>query len=53
MYELEIAIESQVTKRNELIKLHNGYMSECDVKKQNHMVSRLGNLFLIWLFYLE
>ncbi|TOC14464.1 hypothetical protein CGJ90_24520, partial [Vibrio parahaemolyticus] len=37
MYELEIAIakESSNKKRDELIKLHNGYMSEYDsLKKQ-------------------
>ena len=61
MYELEIAIakESSNKKRNELIKLHNGYMSEYDsLKKQIILVSRLRNLFLIgigsfWLLYLE
>ena len=61
MYELEIAIakESSNKKRNELIKIHNGYMSEYDsLKKQIILVSRIRNLFLIsigsfWLFYLE
>ena len=44
MYELEIAIakESSNKKRNELIKIHNGYMSEYDsLKKQ-----------IIWLLVL-
>ena len=60
MYELEIAIakESNNKKRDELIKIHNGYMNEYEFKETNHLVSRFGNLFptctsSFWLFYLE
>ena len=48
MYELEIAIakESSNKKRDELIKLHNGYMSEYDsLKKQIIWLAVLGNMF--------
>ena len=52
MYELEIAIakESSNKKRNELIKLHNGYMSEYDsLKKQIIWLAVLGICFLLVL----
>ena len=52
MYELEIAIakESRNKKRNELIKLHNGYMSEYDsLKKQIIWLAVLGICFLLVL----
>ena len=47
MYELEIAIAKESNnKRDELIKIHNGYMNEYDsLKETNHLVSRFGNLF--------
>lgn len=61
MYELEIAIakESRNKKRDELIKLHNGYMSEYDsLKKQIIWLAVLGNMFPsglgdFGLFYME
>lgn len=52
MYELEIAIakESSNKKRNELIKIHNGYMSEYDsLKKQIIWLAVLGICFLLVL----
>ena len=52
MYELEIAIakESSNKKRNELIKIHNGYMSEYDsLKKQIIWLVVLGICFLLVL----
>ena len=52
MYELEIAIakESSNKKRDELIKLHNGYMSEYNsLKKQVIWLAVLGVCFLIVL----
>ena len=52
MYELEIAIakESSTKKRNELIKIHNGYMSEYDsLKKQIIWLAVLGICFLLVL----
>ena len=52
MYELEIAIakESSNKKRNELIKLHNGYMSEYDsLKKLIIWLAVLGICFLLVL----
>lgn len=55
MYELEIAIakESSNKKRNELIKLHNGYMSEYDsLKKQIIWLAVLGICFLVVLVIL-
>ena len=55
MYELEIAIakESSNKKRDELIKLHNGYMSEYDsFKKQIIWLAVLGICFLVVLVIL-
>ena len=55
MYELEIAIakESSNKKRDELIKLHNGYMSEYDsLKKQIIWLAVLGICFLVVLVIL-
>ena len=55
MYELEIAIakSSSNKKRDELIKLHNGYMSEYDkFKEANHLVSSIGICFLVVLVIL-
>lgn len=52
MYELEIAIakESSNKRRNELIKIHNGYMSEYDsLKKQIIWLAVLGICFLLVL----
>ena len=52
MYELEIAIakESSNKKRDELIKLHNGYMSEYNsIKKQIIWLAVLGICFLVVL----
>ena len=52
MYELEIAIakESSNKKRNELIKIHNGYISEYDsLKKQIIWLAVLGICFLLVL----
>ena len=52
MYELEIAIakESSNKKRNELIKIHNSYMSEYDsLKKQIIWLVVLGICFLLVL----
>lgn len=52
MYELEIAIakESSNKKRDELIKLHNGYMSEYNsLKKQIIWLAVLGICFLVVL----
>ena len=52
MYELEIAIakESSNKKRDELIKLHNGYMSEYDsLKKQIIWLAVVGICFLLVL----
>ena len=52
MYELEIAIakESSNKKRNELIKIHNGYMSEYDsLKKQIIWLAVFG--YYIWKSY--
>ena len=52
MYELEIAIakESSNQKRNELIKIYNGYMSEYDsLKKQIIWLAVLGICFLLVL----
>ena len=52
MYELEIAIakESSNKKRNELIKIHNGYMSEYDsLKKQIIWLAVLGICFSLVL----
>ena len=52
MYELEIAIakESSNKKRNELIKIHNGYMSEYDsLEKQIIWLAVLGICFLLVL----
>ena len=53
--ELEIAIakESSNKKRDELIKLHNGYMSEYDsLKKQIIWLAVLGICFLVVLVIL-
>ena len=50
MYELEIAIakESSNKKRDELIKLYNGYMSEYNsLKKQIIWLAVLGICFLV------
>ena len=55
MYELEIAIakESSNKKRDELIKLHNGYMSEYNsLKKQIIWLAVLGICFLVVLVIL-
>ena len=55
MYQLEIAIakESSNKKRDELIKLHNGYMSEYDsLKKQIIWLAVLGICFLVVLVIL-
>ena len=52
MYELEIAIakESSNKRRNELIKIHNGYMSEYDsLKKLIIWLAVLGICFLLVL----
>lgn len=52
MYELEIAIakESNNKKRDELIKIHNGYMNEYDsLKKQIIWLAVLGICFLLVL----
>ena len=52
MYELEIAIakESNNKKRDELIKIHNGYMNEYDsLKKQIIWLAVLGSCFLLVL----
>ena len=52
MYELEIAIakESSNKKRNELINIHNSYMSEYDsLKKQIIWLVVLGICFLLVL----
>ena len=52
MYELEIPIakESSNKRRNELIKIHNGYMSEYDsLKKQIIWLAVLGICFLLVL----
>ena len=52
MYELEIAIakESSNKRRNELIKIHNGYMSQYDsLKKQIIWLAVLGICFLLVL----
>ena len=52
MYELEIAIakESSNKKRGELIKLHNGYMSEHNsLKKLIIWLAVLGICFLVVL----
>ena len=52
MYELEVAIakESSNKKRNELIKIHNSYMSEYDsLKKQIIWLVVLGICFLLVL----
>ena len=52
MYELEIAIakEKKKKKRDELIKIHNGYMNEYDsLKKQIIWLAVLGICFLLVL----